>query len=58
MSHTALQAHGQISCLHTLSLSKEIGERLRFYLDSDRTLTPLHLLKLMTLFQLADHRAD
>jgi hypothetical protein len=51
MSHTALQADGQISRLHTLSLSKEIGERLRFNLDYYRAVTPLNLLKLMTQFQ-------
>lgn len=55
MSHAAPQGDGQISRLHTLSLSKEIGERLRLNLDSDRTVTPLHLLKLMTLFQRAEH---
>jgi len=55
MSHTAPQRDGQISRLHPLSLSKEIGERLRFNLDSDRTVTPLHLIMLTTLFQLAEH---
>jgi hypothetical protein len=64
MSYTALQADGQISRVHTMALSKEIGERLRFGLASERTVTPPHLLKLMTQFQLAeypgnsDHRAD
>ncbi len=58
MSHTALQADSQISRLHTLSLSKEIGERLRFDLDLDRTVIPLHLLQLMTQFQLAEHPGD
>ena len=57
MSHTAPQGDRQISRVHTLSLSKEIGERLRFNLDSDRAVAPLHLIKLMTLLQRADTRA-
>jgi hypothetical protein len=58
MSHTALQADGQIGRLHTLSLSEEIGERLHFDMDSDRTVTPPHLLQLMTQFQRAEHPGD
>jgi hypothetical protein len=58
MSHIVLQADGQISRLHTIALSKEIGELLRFGMDSDRTVAPLHLLKLMTRFQRAEHPAD
>ena len=58
MSHTVLQADGQISRLHTIALSKEIGERLRCGMDSDRTVAPLHLLKLMIQFQRAEHSAD
>lgn len=55
MSHTARQGDGQISREHTLALSKEIGERLRLGMDSERTVTPLHLLQLMTQFQRAEH---
>jgi hypothetical protein len=58
MSLTALQAVGLIGRLHTLSLSEEVGERLRCNLDSDRTVTPPHLLKLMTQFQLVEHSGD
>jgi hypothetical protein len=58
MSHTALGDDGQLGRLHTIALSKEIGERLRFDLDSDRTDTPLHLLQLMTQFQRAEHPGD
>ena len=58
MSHTALQAAGQISRLHTIALSTEIGEQLRFGMASERTDAPLQLLQLMTQFQLAEHSSD
>jgi hypothetical protein len=58
MSHTALQADGHISRLHTIAVSKEIGERLRLGMDSERTVTPLHLVQLMTQFQRAEHPGD
>jgi hypothetical protein len=55
MSHTAFQADGQISRLNIIALTEEIGERLRFGLDSDRAATPMHLLQLMMQFQRAEH---
>jgi hypothetical protein len=58
MAHTALQADGQISRPYIIALSKEIGERIRFGMDSDRTVAPLYLLKLMTQFQRAEHPVD
>ena len=55
MSHTKLQADGQISHVHTKALSQEIGERLRFGMYPDRTVIPVHLLKLMAQFRLAEY---
>jgi hypothetical protein len=43
MSHAAPTGDGQISRGHNLAIREEIGERLRFNFDSDRTEMPLYL---------------
>ncbi len=54
MSHTLPRGDGQISRLHNMALSEEIGERLRFYLVSDYNDTPLRFLMLIEQFQRAE----
>jgi hypothetical protein len=51
MSQSPPKGEGQISHVNSIALREQIGERLRFELDSDRIDTPLHLLELMKRFQ-------